>query len=152
LIDLIPEMIYRVRTTDPSEPTQGSPTGTIQYWRVQSASLKGERISAKLLGSGSDWMEMSRDGFWRPNVRAQFITDDGQVVLMQYIGLVEQTKSFKAAAQSNQPTQWDDQYMRLALQFQTGSKKYAFLNESLFVGAGRLLGTGRIEYAIYRVA
>ena len=37
-------------------------------------------------------------------------------------------------------TQWDDQYMRLAVQFQTGSKRHAFPNNILFVGAGRLLG------------
>lgn len=151
MIELVPELTYRVRTTQPSRPTKGSPAGIVQYWKVQSASLKGERISARLHGAGDDWMEMGPDGFWRPNVRAQFTTDDGQLVLMHYTGLVEQTTAFKAAAQSDKPTQWEDQYMRLSVRFQTGAKRYAFLNQSLFVGAGRLLGTGRIEYAIYRV-
>jgi Protein of unknown function (DUF3237) len=151
MITLVPEMIYRVRTTQPSEPTRGSPRGTLQYWKVSAASLKGERISAKLLGTGGDWMEMSGDGFWRPDVRAQFITNDGETVLMHYTGLVEQSKQFKSAAEQDLPTRWEDQYMRLSVQFITGARKYAFLNRSLYIGEGRLLGTGRIEYAIYRV-
>ena len=35
--------------------------------------------------------------------------------------------------------------MQLSVQFITGAKTYAFLNRSLFIAAGRLLGTGRIE-------
>jgi hypothetical protein len=49
------------------------------------------------------------DGFWRPDVRAPFKTDDGEIVLMHYTGLVEQTDAFNAAAEADQPTQWKDQ-------------------------------------------
>jgi hypothetical protein len=41
--------------------------------------------------------------------------------------------------------------MRLAITFETGDERYEWLNEGLFVARGRLLGTGRIEYAVYRV-
>jgi hypothetical protein len=111
----------------------------------------GQRISAKLAATGIDWMRVSPDGFWRPDVRAQFMTADGAVVLMHYSGLVEQTARFKAAAESDQATEWDEQYMRLSITFDTGDARYIWLNKSLFVAAGRLLGTGRIEYAVYRV-
>jgi hypothetical protein len=70
-LGLEPEMTYRVRTTDPLTPTEGSPLGTRQYWQVTEASLEGDRI------------------------------------------------------------RW--------------------LNTSLLVASGRLLGTGRIEYAVFRV-
>jgi hypothetical protein len=151
MIGLAPEMIYRVRTTNPSAPTEGSPYGVVQYWQVSEATLQGARISAKLLATGSDWMEMSSDGFWRPHVRAQFVTGDGHLILMRYTGLVEQSERFKAAAEADEETHWDDQYMRLAIQFATGAERYAFLNTSLFVAAGRLLGTGHIEYDVQRV-
>jgi hypothetical protein len=150
-LGLEPEMTYRVRTTDPLAPTAGSPLGTRQYWQVSEASLEGERIRARLAASGGDWMAMSPNGFWRPDVRAQFVTDDGAVVLMHYTGLVQQTGTFAAAAQADRPTDWDDQYVRLAIRFDTGDERYAWLNTSLFVAAGRLLGTGRIEYAVFRV-
>jgi hypothetical protein len=151
MIGLEQEMVYRVRTTSPLAPTAGSPRAVIQYWQVSEAELAGKRIRARLAATGMDWMRVSPDGFWRPDVRAQFMTDDGAVILMHYAGLVEQTARFKAAAESDQPTEWDAQYMRLSITFDTGDARYDWLNKSLFVAAGRLLGTGRIEYAVYRV-
>jgi hypothetical protein len=34
-------------------------------------------------------MNVSSDGFWRPDVRLPFITDGGETVLLHYTGLVE---------------------------------------------------------------
>jgi hypothetical protein len=144
-------MIYTVPTTHPSEPTRSSLLSVTQYWQVSEAKLVGERIDAKLTGTGGDWMRMTDDGFWRPDVRAQFMTTDGAVILMHYTGLVEQTARFRDAATRNEPTDWDDQYMRLAIDFNTGDDRYAWLTQSLFVPAGRLLGTGAIEYDVRRV-
>jgi Protein of unknown function (DUF3237) len=94
---------------------------------------------------------LADDGFWRPDVRVPFQTDDGETVLMHYTGLVQQTDVFKQAAEANKSTEWGDQYMRLAMRFDTGAERYGWLNTSLFVAKGRLLGTGSIEYAVYRL-
>ncbi len=145
------EMTYTVRTTNPLEPTAGAPFGAKQFWQVSEATLDGARIKAQLAGAGMDWMSVGSDGFWRPDVHAQFITDDGAVILMHYTGLVQQTERFAAAADADQPTDWVDQYMRLALRFETGAQQYLWLNTSLFIAKGRLLGTGHIEYEVYRV-
>jgi hypothetical protein len=91
------------------------------------------------------------DGYWRPHVRAPFLTDDGETVLMYYTGLVQQADAFTAAAEANRETQWVDQYMRLAMWFDTGAARYRRLNTCLFVARGRLLGAGRIEYDVRRV-
>ena len=90
-------------------------------------------------------------GFGGLTFHAQFVTDDGAVILMHYTGLVEQTEHFESAAGANEPTNWADQYMRLAIRFETGAKQYAWMNTNLFIAAGRLEGTGRIEYAVYRI-
>jgi hypothetical protein len=66
-------------------------------------------------------MGVSYDGFWRPDVRAQFLTDDGAVVLMHYTGLVQQTARFAEAAEADEPTAWADHYMRLSIRFETGA-------------------------------
>jgi len=42
--------------------------------------------------------------------------------------------------------------MRLNVRLETAAARYAWLNTSLFVARGRLLGTGHIEYQIFRVA
>ena len=135
-MQLLPEFLYRVRTTGPLPSTSGSPRGERQYWIVSEAELEGERIRATLAAPGSDWMWVSDDGFWRPDVRAPFRTHDGATVLMHYTGLVEQTPVFKAAAEADRPTSWDDQYMRLMIQFDTGAPAYRWLNTSLFIFSG----------------
>jgi hypothetical protein len=144
-------MTYRVVMTGPLEATEGSPWGARQYWQMSEATLSGERISATLAMTGGDWMWVAGDGFWRPDVRTQFRTHDGAVILMRYTGIVEQSEEFLRAATEDRHTDWGDQYMRLAITFETGDERYRWLNESLFVARGRLLGTGRIEYTIYRV-
>jgi hypothetical protein len=78
------ELTYRVRTVNPLEPTAGSPYGAKQYWQVSEATLESPRLSAKLASTGMDWMLVGADGFWRPDVHAQFVTDDGAVILMHY--------------------------------------------------------------------
>jgi Protein of unknown function (DUF3237) len=142
---------YRVKTTGPLPNTKGSPRGERQYWIVSDATLKGPQINATLAAPGSDWMNVSNDGFWRPDVRLPFRTDDGETVLAHYTGLVEQTDVFKKAAETNRPTAWDDQYMRLLMHFDTGAPRYRWLNTSLFVARGRLVGTGNIEYECFRL-
>jgi len=92
--DLDFEMTYTVRTTHPLEPTVGSPLGAKQFWQVSEATLDGARIKAHLAGAGLDWMSVSSDGYWRPDVHAQFLTDDAAVILMHYTGLVQQTERF----------------------------------------------------------
>jgi hypothetical protein len=151
MIALAPELTYRVTTVDPLPTTKGSPHGERMYWTVRDAELQGARLSARLAAPGMDWMAVSDDGFWRPDVRAAFLTADGATIWMHYTGLVEQTDAFKAAAEADRETDWDDQYMRLVINFETGAPQYRWLAQSIFVVAGRLLGTGRIEYAVHRL-
>jgi hypothetical protein len=61
-MQLLPEFLYRVRTTGPLPGTSGSPRGERQYWIVSEAELEGERIRATLAAPGSDWMWVSDDG------------------------------------------------------------------------------------------
>jgi len=150
-MELAEEFFYRVKTTGPLKTTKGSPHGERNCWIVSDAEIDGPRIKARIAAPGSDWMRVSDDGFWRPDVRVPFQTSDGDTVLMHYTGLVQQTTAFKQAAAANQSTDWKDQYMRLTLRFDTGAERYAWLNTSLFVAKGHLLGTGSIEYAVYRI-
>ena len=114
-MELTQEFFYRVKTTGPLKTTKGSPVGERNYWIVSDAEIDGPRIKARIAAPGSDWMRVSDDGFWRPDVRVPFQTDDGETVLMHYTGLVQQTDFFKQAAEANQPTEWNDQYMRLTI-------------------------------------
>jgi Protein of unknown function (DUF3237) len=151
MLSLDLELIYTVRTEGPLPETKGSPHGTRQYWNVCEAELSGKRISAKLARPGGDWMQVGDDGFWRPDVRAPFVTNDGATILLHYFGLVEQNETFKHAATHDKPTDWNDQYMRMFMQFDTGAQRYRWLTQALYLARGRLKGTAHIEYEVYRV-
>ena len=60
--------------------------------------------------------------------------------------------AFQAAAAEDRETGWDDQRIRLVVTFDTGDERYRWLTSWLFVAEGRLLGFGRLEYQVYRVA
>jgi hypothetical protein len=142
---LEPVMMYRCVTRGPVA------VGERQIWEVVEASLEGDGIRAALAAPGSDWMLASDDGFWRPDVRVAFVTDDGAGVTLRYRGLVEQTDAFMAAAVEDGETRWDEQYMRMQLRVETADERYQWLTQSLFVARGRLLGTGHVEYEVHRI-
>ena len=113
--------------------------------------LRGNRIRATIAMPGGDWHIVGSDRFGRPDVRVQFLTEDGASVLLHYTGLVERTAIFNRAAESGGSTGFDDQYMRMFMTFDTGAEQYAWLNEHLFVARGWLAGPAEIEYEISRV-
>jgi Protein of unknown function (DUF3237) len=145
------EMTYRFRVRGPLAATDGSPRGARQYWEMTEGTLAGDRIQATIAMPGGDWHLVSSDAFGRPDVRVQFVTDDGALVLLQYTGLVQRTAAFNQAADTGEATGWDDQYMRMVMTFDTGAERYAWLNQHLFIARGRLAGRNEIEYEIYRV-
>jgi hypothetical protein len=144
-------MIYRCVTRGPVEVPASDRSGSRQIWEVSEATLEGDDIHAELAAPGADWMSAAADGFWRPDVRVAFRTGDGAALTLHYTGLVEQSDAFISAAAEDRETGWDDQYMRMVLHFETGDERYRWLTQSLFVAQGRILGTGRVEYAVYRV-
>ena len=140
-MELIQEFLYHVKTTGPLKTTRGSPEkASATIGLLATPRSKSLRIKACIAAPGSDWMRVSDDGFWRPDVRVPFQTDDGETVLMHYTGPVQQTDAFKQAAEANQPTEWTDQYMRLMMHFDTGAERYRWLNTSLFVAKVAYLG------------
>jgi hypothetical protein len=151
LVGLEHVLTYHFKTRGPVGDTNGSPRGATEYWEMSSGALTGAGVNAKLVMPGGDWMTVSSDRFARPDVRVQLETDDGALILLHYTGLVERSDVFVAAAEADEPTGWDDQYMRFAMTFDTGAERYRWLNESLFLAEGHILGTNELEYRIYRV-
>jgi hypothetical protein len=145
-------MTYRLRIRGPLEPHDGSaPSDRRQWWEMSEATLEGPRIKASTPMSGIDWFTPLGGEFGHPHVRLPFMTDDGAVVLLEYQGIVQASAAFINAVEQNESTQWGDQYMRMALFFETTSPRYQWLAQNLFLARGRLLGAKEIEYDVYRV-
>jgi Protein of unknown function (DUF3237) len=152
MIQLEFEMTYRETIEGPLPATKGSPFGDRLCWQITAASLVGPRINAKLAMPGTDWMRLGADGIRRQDLRAQLTTDDGAVILLHYdTGLIRSTNIFLQALADGKETTWSDQYMRMVPEFIVGERKYAWLDQNLFIAEGRLAGPKEIEYAIYRI-
>lgn len=145
-------MTYRLQVQGPAEGTDGTPPSQrTQFWQMISATLEGPRIRATSPMAGIDWFTPLPEGYGRPHVRLPFVTDDGALILLEYRGIVHATAAFKRAVAENTSTAWDDQYMRMALIFDTSSPRYAWLSQSLFVARGRLCGAKDLEYEVYQL-
>ena len=152
MIELAYEMTYAETIEGPIGPTTGSPIGERLCWQVTTATLSGPRIKATLAMPGTDWIRLGADGIRRQDLRAQLVTDDGELILLRYdLALIRASERFLAALAACEPTAFEDQYMRIAPQFEVGADRYAWLGESLFLGRGRLTGPKAIAYELYRV-
>ena len=113
--------------------------------------VTGERINGTMQGAGADWLLIGSDGFGRVDVRGQIVTDDGAVVYVQYVGLLEMNRSVGAASiDATAETAYGDQYFRITPRFETGDERYAWLNTSVFLAEGRIATDG-VEYEVFRV-
>lgn len=151
-MNLVRDFLYRISTTNPIPATTGSPFGERRYAAIVEGEIEGPRLRANLAAPGSDWMCCSSDGYFRPDVQVAFRTDDGKALLVRCSGLIEQTPACMEASEKNGSTDWDDQYMRLLMQFDIGAERYRWLNNSLFIVRGRLFRTGGVECEVFRVA
>jgi Protein of unknown function (DUF3237) len=152
MIELEYEMTYAETIEGPLGPTTGSPLGERLCWQVTTATLSGPRINATLAMPGTDWIRLGGDGIRRQDLRAQLVTDDGELILLRYdLALIHSSERFLTALAAGEATEFEDQYMRMAPQFEVGAGPYAWLGESLFLGRGRLIGPNAIAYELYRV-
>ena len=151
---LVHEFTYHAVVSPPHEVGVG-PYGHRQYYEMTRGMVEGPRIKGRLLGAGSDWMLAGPDGFMRMDVRVQIETHDGAVICAHYFGPAEMNATLKQAVAACAPTKFSDQSIRSHWLLETGDPSYAWVNQAVFVGQGRLLPAGPglpgFEHRVYRV-
>ena len=92
------------------------------------------------------------DGFGRLDGRTTLKTNDGAHIYVQYNGFLRVTEPvMRILGGANESTEFGDQYFFINPRMETGDQRYAWVNQTLFVGQGRALAGPAIEYQIYRV-
>ena len=145
------EMIYTVRTTHPLEPTVGSPFGAKQFWQVSEATLDGARVKAHLAGAGLDWMS-GRFRWLLAARRARSVPPRrrrGHPHALHRAGSADRALCRRGRRGSTHRLGRPVREARV--RFETGAQQFLWLNTNMFIAKGRLLGTGHIEYEVYRV-
>ena len=101
-------------------------------------------------------MLLGDDGHLRMDVRLQLATSDGAVLLARYRGPVEANGGLRITMESEASTDYDDQLIRTVWDFEAGDRRYAWLNQAVFIGEGRVRPSGEgapgFEHRVYRAA
>lgn len=149
------EFTYRTAVNGPHVVGDG-PFGTRHHYDMTDGEVEGPRLRARSSGDGTDWMLVGADGFLRMDVRMQLVTDDGAVLLVRYHGPAEANDRLQQAIEAGEETSFDDQRIRTVWQIESGDCRYAWVNQAVFVGEGRVCPTfsGRpgFEHRVYRAA
>ena len=97
--------------------------------------VAGPKINGKFIAPGADWLRIMPSGNFRLDVRGLIKTDDDAYIYVEYSGRADMESNLIAAA----PT------------FQTGSKKYDWLNKIQVVAAGEIDTKAALTYTLYEV-
>ena len=127
-----------------------TPLGGRMCFAMGSGEVSGARLSGRFL-SGGDWLQIGADGYGRVDVRGQIQTQDGAFIYIRYHGFLQMNEKVGAALASGVGTEFADAYLRTSPLLECGDPRYAWVNHTLFVAAGRLLAGGKVEYRVYRV-
>jgi Protein of unknown function (DUF3237) len=101
---------------------------------VPGGAVHGPKINGTIIPPGGDWVTPMPDGTLRLDVRLTIKTDDGELILVEYNGVVALTKDGGERFNKGEPISSQDAYFITAPRFTTASKKYEWLNQMQAVG------------------
>lgn len=159
----MPDTVLRSSTSSPvTSPAAGSarsataPFGKRQFFEMTGGRVHGPRLTGRLVGTGGDRMLTGPDGFLRMDVRLQIETHDGATILAHYFGPAEANQRLMDAVKEVAPTGFADAAIRSHWLLEAGDPRYAWVNQTAFIGRGRMLPTGSgglgFEHQVYRMA
>lgn len=151
----MPQLIEEFETHADLAPLDvgAGPFGGRIVFTVTGGGLTGERIKGSFVGAGGDWLLAGPDGYGRLDVRYTVATPDGASIYVQYFGVLEMTPAIMAiVGGGDTPTDYAEQYFFITPRLETGDERYSWVNQTVFVGEGRVIPGPAVEYRVYRVA
>lgn len=112
--------------------------------------FSGPRLNGVTLEGASDLLLRVGDNSLRPDVRALLQTDDGALILLTYRGVRHGPTEVMARIAAGEDVGPEEYYLRTALQFETASETYDWINRILAVGVGRREPDG-VTYDVYEI-
>jgi hypothetical protein len=130
-----------------------TPSGQRILFGAAGGSFEGPKLSGKVLAGGGDWAVFRPDGAMILDVRLTLRTHDDALIHMSYGGRWITPPDLRSdIADPVKRTLVDPAryYFRTNPLFETGAKKYAWLNDIVCVGQGYLI-EGGIAYKVSQV-
>ena len=116
---------------------------------VTGGEFKGPKLSGAVLPSGADWALVGPDGNGRLDVRLVFRTNNGAHIYVTYRARMEMNDALKQVLfEGKGETDFGDNYWISQIQFETGDERYAWLNNLMAAGEGKL-APGVASYRVF---
>jgi hypothetical protein len=113
--------------------------------------VHGPKINGTLIPPAGDWLIPMPDGTTRLDVRATIKTDDGELILVEYSGVIVTSKQVMDRFEKGEVVTSKDEYFVIAPRFTTASKKYEWINQLQAVGKMVSVQNTKLKYDIFAV-
>jgi hypothetical protein len=145
------ELFVLEAVLSPPQMMETTPNGQRKIVPVAGGTFTGERLNGVIMPSGGhDWAMTRSDGALILDVRLVLETDDGEHILMTYRGIRTGTPAVLARIAAGEYVDPSEYYFRIIPFFETGSKKYEWLNSIVCVGFGDRVKAGP-RYTIHEI-
>ena len=138
----------------PMDDLSGAPLGQRLIAIGTGGTFSGPRLRGRVLEGGGDWLIRTPTGMGQLDVRLTLQTDDGALIYMTYGGRVDLSDALMGRILAGEAIDPATYYFRTAPYFETGAERYAWLNNLVAVGVGRIInqdGRNGVGYAVFAV-
>ena len=151
--ELLCKAIINVDPVTTPGPIGPAPWNSRLIAYISEGEFEGPKMKGKVLPGGGDWIRMDPN---RPNariadVRAVWETDDGAKIYLYYTGRIITPETPEGEDPVDDSTRDPSEYyFRVSPNFETADSRYAWLNDIIVVGVGRML-PGGVAYNMYHI-
>lgn len=129
-----------------------SPSANLLVFHPRPGGTLRGRINAQVIDPTGDWVRVMPNGSMRIDVRLTARLDDGELLYVSYGGVLKKPDAaswsrFLAGERISAP-QW---YYVITPQFETASRKYAWLNDVQAVGRFTSIQTGKEAHVAFEL-
>lgn len=121
---------------------------------IETGTVSGPRINGTVLPGSVDWARVLPDGILEPDVKLLIETDDGALIHVSYVGVVDMGHEAFEKAKRGEPI-GTIFHPRTVLRMKSSAPAYAWVNRRQFIGIGYLdfaQAKPSINYDIYELA
>ena len=111
-------------------------TGERRIIPITGGRFEGVKMRGEILSGGADWQIVAADGTALLEARYTLKTDDGALIYVKNSGFRHGPPEVLAAIARGEQVDPTKYYFRAAPTFETGDKKYAWLNRIICVCSG----------------
>jgi hypothetical protein len=152
--DLRTELLFDIVVNlAPKQNFGNGPRGLRIYFGSAGGTFRGPQLRGEVLPGGGDWALFTPEGTMALDVRLSLKTDDDALIHMTYGGRWAVPEALREAMRDEHQRYGVDPsryYFRTTPLFETGSLRYAWLNEVVCIGSGYLV-QGGVAYRVSRV-